>query len=70
VKQRMRDISSVSRLNMSYRSDNEMIKTLSSVKKVTLSVLNYYNVNLLPIQDVVVMKLHTKSTCFTKLVVI
>jgi hypothetical protein len=66
----MRDISSVPRLNMSYISDNEMIKTSSSIKKVTLSVLNYYNVDLLPIQDVVVMKLHTKSTYFTKLVVI
>jgi hypothetical protein len=35
---------------------------------VTLSILNYYNVDLLPIQDVVVMKLHTKLTCFTELI--
>jgi hypothetical protein len=31
-------------------------------------VLNYYNVDLLPIQDVVVMELHTKSTYFTELI--
>jgi hypothetical protein len=37
-------------------------------QKVTLSVLNYYNIVLLPIQDVVVMKLHIKSTCFRELV--
>jgi hypothetical protein len=33
AKQHMRDISSASRLNRSYRLDNEMIKTPSSVKK-------------------------------------
>jgi hypothetical protein len=64
----MRDTSSASRLNRSYRSDNEMMKTPLFIKKLTLSVLNYYNVDLLPIQDVVVMKLHTKLTCFTELV--
>jgi hypothetical protein len=37
-------------------------------QKVTLSVLNYYNIVLLPIQDVVVMKLHIKSTYFRELV--
>jgi hypothetical protein len=31
-----------------------------------MSVLNYYNVDLLPIHDVIVMKLHTKSACFTE----